>query len=1346
MAAIVRLRSQVIAASGLMNPSRVQPNHLQLMRGTAVPSVPPKIAPFAAREWVVAGERVTLTCTVSRGDEPLSLSWLWDGAPLPPGPSRGGALKVLMLNAFNSVLTVEQVEQRHAGVYTCVAANAAAEARLSFSLTVHVPPSWVLEPADTRVSRGHALVVDCVARGHPEPSVTWKKKVTREGQSSGSDAFRSVELVSPRAVQLSNGSLYIARAEPEHSGTYVCHAANSVTHLSTTIAIAVNSAPYFTSGMPSVDVRAGELANLECRVRGDPPLTVTWALRGTSLHHSARYEETVKVGPGGETVARLSVSSAAQSDAGIYTCTAHNAYGRNSHTVRLNVHEPPSAPRGLRVVSEGSRAVRVSWAAPDPPPTSYVVQFRRALEGWGEAREVSVSGETVSAGVEVSPLLPATDYVVRLVAVNHLGRSPPSEDLRLTTSAEKPGAPPRDLRAEATGPREIRVSWRPPPRDRAYGLILGYYLGYTPVLLQSGASGSPQYNFTTVESSEGGRSGPEGEGTWSVTVGSLDPHTDYHVVVQAYNTEGAGPLSPPATVTTREDAPGGAPQEVRCTGLSWDSVQISWSPPEPHLHHGTLRGYKIEYERWDGWSEAIKKSQTTAQTAVLTGLEAATNYSVRVKTFTGAGDGPWAPPTLCTTDEDLPGRPGSVRGVVSGPGAFIVSWAPPVRPGGRIVSYTVTWRVVGARMGGGHGREGTITVAGSVTWVQVDNVLGSLVEVEVVASTRVGEGPPGATRVTITNTVPAAIYSHSTSIRAERGRDVTLPCGHVGQPRPRLEWKYQGRPVVSEGRMVKGDGGLVVQEAQRQDSGNYTCTVTNEHGSDHITYSLTVLVAPAAPLVLASSSSERSVLVQWKQGDNGGAPITGYTLYYRKDHGAWTQVHVNRHSSSYTLTGLECGSRYHVYAVAHNAVGSSTASTMAVVRTLGGVPQPPPSVQFFTPNSSSVTVYPRAWVARGCPITHMVLEYRQKEDEHWVQVSSGGPQDSRVEIGGLMPSTAYLLRVTAVASAGSKSHTYSFTTLTVAGELPPAWVGRASPQWLSVRVLLPLLTSVVALASSLALVCYCVRRKTSPVGGGDGDGDGDSEGTGRGANTAARDNKHNLAQREQYYATIRKAPTRDQQPDRVPENAEDIYPYATFQLPDPAPPDPNHIPMYPIYQTRTDKQMENYGEVKRRGSRSRNQRRSRSRSRSRGGVADSGEDYETLGSDTETEHGGVSSRTESSNQLDDIPSIRDHTVYARGPANKEPRDAPLYSRDASRDASNPPFQQRIHHNLLYHAESSTSPEPSPTTERKSFPRRTRARYSLRLTRSSRHDSNTCHHQHRSSHYVVLCFHFLVLSQ
>lgn len=57
---------------------------------------------------------------------------------------------------------------------------------------------------------------------------------------SGPEVYRSVELVTPRAVHLSNGSLYIARAEPDHAGSYVCRAENSVSHLTSTINVAVN--------------------------------------------------------------------------------------------------------------------------------------------------------------------------------------------------------------------------------------------------------------------------------------------------------------------------------------------------------------------------------------------------------------------------------------------------------------------------------------------------------------------------------------------------------------------------------------------------------------------------------------------------------------------------------------------------------------------------------------------------------------------------------------------------------------------------------------------------------------------------------------------------------------------------------------------------------------------------------------------------------------------------------------------------------------------------------------------------------------------------------------------------
>ena len=56
-------------------------------------------------------------------------------------------------------------------------------------------------------------------------------------------------------------------------------------------------------------------------------------------------------------------------------------------------------------------------------------------------------------------------------------------------------------------------------------------------------------------------------------------------------------------------------------------------------------------------------------------------------------------------------------------------------------------------------------------------------------------------------------------------------------------------------------------------------------------------------------------------------------------------------------------------------------------------------------------------------------------------VSSGGTKARKVEVGGLVPATHYTLRVTAVSSAGSTTHAYSFTTLTHAGGKWIGWSG-----------------------------------------------------------------------------------------------------------------------------------------------------------------------------------------------------------------------------------------------------------------------------------------------------------------
>ena len=98
-----------------------------------------------------------------------------------------------------------------------------------------------------------------------------------------------------------------------------------------------------------------------------------------------------------------------------------------------------------------------------------------------------------------------------------------------------------------------------------------------------------------------------------------------------------------------------------------------------------------------------------------------------------------------------------------------------------------------------------------------------------------------------------------------------------------------------------------------------------------------------------------------------------------------------RPNALFTLTApqnLECGSRYHVYVVAHNLVGASAPSTTAVVKTQGAAPLPSPLEQFLTANSTSVMVFPTTWVARGCHVTRFLVEYRQQLQQHWLQGES----------------------------------------------------------------------------------------------------------------------------------------------------------------------------------------------------------------------------------------------------------------------------------------------------------------------------------------------------------------------
>ena len=95
---------------------------------------PPEIVPFSfGKEVVNQGEFAQLTCVVSRGDKPLSITWSLKGDIISSDP----VMTTTMIGQQTSILIISSVDYQHSGEYTCRAENPAGQATYSTDLLVN---------------------------------------------------------------------------------------------------------------------------------------------------------------------------------------------------------------------------------------------------------------------------------------------------------------------------------------------------------------------------------------------------------------------------------------------------------------------------------------------------------------------------------------------------------------------------------------------------------------------------------------------------------------------------------------------------------------------------------------------------------------------------------------------------------------------------------------------------------------------------------------------------------------------------------------------------------------------------------------------------------------------------------------------------------------------------------------------------------------------------------------------------------------------------------------------------------------------------------------------------------
>lgn len=105
---------------------------IQLNRNVLI--VIPQVTPFHFGDEILnAGDTVSLTCTVGKGDLPLKIHWQLNGVDL----STGNGVVINRNGKRISVLSIENVQHEHIGNYTCIAENIAGISSHSAVLNVN---------------------------------------------------------------------------------------------------------------------------------------------------------------------------------------------------------------------------------------------------------------------------------------------------------------------------------------------------------------------------------------------------------------------------------------------------------------------------------------------------------------------------------------------------------------------------------------------------------------------------------------------------------------------------------------------------------------------------------------------------------------------------------------------------------------------------------------------------------------------------------------------------------------------------------------------------------------------------------------------------------------------------------------------------------------------------------------------------------------------------------------------------------------------------------------------------------------------------------------------------------
>ncbi|KAB5539597.1 hypothetical protein PHYPO_G00090880 [Pangasianodon hypophthalmus] len=221
--------------------------------------------------------------------------------------------------------------------------------------------------------------------------------------------------------------------------------------------------PRFFIPPSNKEVKPGGSAVLSCVATGAPVPYVKWMTGEIEL----KKEEEMPVGRNILHLTNIRESAN-------YTCVAMSFLGTIKATAQVTVKALPKPPTSLTVTETMATSVTLTWDSENPEPVFYYVIQYRSKASDSSYREVD---RVTTTRYSISGLSPYSVYEFRVMAVNNIGRGPPSDAVETRTSEQAPSSPPLHVQARMLSSSTMLVQWEPP--EEPNGQIRGYRIYYT---------------------------------------------------------------------------------------------------------------------------------------------------------------------------------------------------------------------------------------------------------------------------------------------------------------------------------------------------------------------------------------------------------------------------------------------------------------------------------------------------------------------------------------------------------------------------------------------------------------------------------------------------------------------------------------------------------------------------------------------------------------------------------------------------------------------------------------------------------------------------------------------------